>query len=70
MLYNFARRYDEYAGEDYDGSSCRGALKGWFNHGVCLQSDWPFDDKDSQQPRYGYASRASATTWGCITAST
>lgn len=39
MFYNFARRYDEYAGEDYDGSSCRGALKGWFNHGVCLESD-------------------------------
>ena len=30
MLYNFARRYDDYAGEDYNGSSCRGALKGWF----------------------------------------
>ena len=64
MLYNFARRYDEYAGDDYEGSSCRGALKGWFNHGVCLQTDWPYNDKASQQPRYGYASRASATTLG------
>ena len=64
MFYNFARRYDEYAGEDYDGSSCRGALKGWFNHGVCLWSDWPYDDANSQQPRYGYARRASATTLG------
>ena len=36
MFYNFACRYDEYAGEDYDGSSCRGALKGWFNNGVCI----------------------------------
>ena len=42
MLYNFARRYDEYDGEDYDGSSCRGALKGWFNNGVCLEEDWPY----------------------------
>ncbi len=63
MLYNFARRYDEYAGEDYDGSSCRGALKGWFNHGVCLESDWPYSAAQTQ-PRYGYAARASATTLG------
>ncbi len=63
MLYNFARRYDEYAGEDYDGSSCRGALKGWFNHGVCLESDWPYNAA-SQQPKYGYARRANAITLG------
>ena len=62
MLYNFARRYDEYAGEDYEGSSCRGALKGWFNHGVCLESDWPYGG--DAQPRYGYAQRANATTLG------
>ena len=63
MLYNFARRYDEYAGEDYEGSSCRGALKGWFNHGVCLDSDWPYAT-GSPQPRYGFAGRASAHTVG------
>ncbi len=63
MLYNFARRYDEYAGEDYDGSSCRGALKGWFNHGVCLEADWPYSGSQTQ-PRYGYAARATATTLG------
>jgi len=28
MLYHLARFYDEWPGEDYDGSSCRGALKG------------------------------------------
>ena len=64
MLYNFARRYDEYAGENYDGSSCRGAIKGWFNHGVCLESDWPYDDKAALQPRYGYATRACRNTLG------
>jgi hypothetical protein len=63
MLYNFARRYDEYAGEDYDGSSCRGALKGWFNHGVCLEPDWPYGD-ESIRPRYGYAQRAAQQTLG------
>lgn len=64
MLYNFARRYDEYAGEDYDGSSCRGALKGWFNHGVCLEADWPYTDDPTTRPRYGYAQRASQQTLG------
>lgn len=65
MFYNFARRYDEYAGDDYDGSSCRGALKGWFNHGVCLESDWPYSaSAQQQQPKYGYAKRASSNTLG------
>jgi peptidoglycan hydrolase-like protein with peptidoglycan-binding domain len=63
MLYHFARRYDEYAGEDYDGSSCRGALKGWFNHGVCLEDDWPYADPQAQ-PRYGYVQRAAQNTLG------
>ncbi|MFZ2989324.1 C1 family peptidase [Ideonella sp.] len=63
MLYNFARRYDEYAGEDYEGSSCRGALKGWFNHGVCLEPDWPYEDA-AARPRYGYAKRAAQHTLG------
>jgi predicted chitinase len=64
MLYNFARRYDEYAGDDYDGSSCRGALKGWFYHGVCLEEDWPYQAEDSQPPSFGYADRATANTLG------
>ncbi len=64
MLYNFARRYDEYAGEDYDGSSCRGALKGWFHHGVCMESDWPYSSQDTAPPKYGYATRATNHTLG------
>ena len=64
MFYNFARRYDEYAGEDYDGSSCRGALKGWFNNGVCMEGDWPFSDTQLLQPKYGYAQRAADNTLG------
>ncbi len=39
MLYHQARRFDRWAGEDYEGSSCRGAIKGgWKNSGVCLES--------------------------------
>lgn len=64
MLYNYARRYDEYAGEEYEGSSCRGALKGWFYHGVCLEDDWPYKEADVCPPKFGYAKRATANTLG------
>lgn len=60
MLYSMARRYDEFTGSIKDeGSSARGALKGWFKHGACrlqlfnglemptatdtLEDDWWFD---------------------------
>ncbi len=42
MLYQLARMYDEWPGEDYEGSSCRGALKGWHRHGVCREELWPY----------------------------
>src|SRR5262245_37381127 len=35
MLYELAKRYDEWPGENYSGSSARGAMKGWHKHGVC-----------------------------------
>jgi hypothetical protein len=41
MLYEMAKRYDEWRGENYDGSSARGAMKGWHNHGVCTEKLWP-----------------------------
>ncbi len=40
MLYEMARCYDEWPGEKYDGSSARGAMKGWARHGVCEQAQW------------------------------
>jgi hypothetical protein len=40
MLYRLARRYDEWPGEKYDGSSARGAMKGWHKHGVCASDTW------------------------------
>ena len=42
MLYELARHYDEWPGERYEGSSCRGALKGWHKHGVCAETVWPY----------------------------
>jgi hypothetical protein len=40
MLYEMARRYDEWPGENYEGSSARGAMKGWTAHGVCSRASW------------------------------
>lgn len=44
MFYRNARVYDEWEGEDYEGSSCRGAMKGWYKLGVCEESNWPKTD--------------------------
>src|SRR6476469_1474217 len=41
MLYALARRYDDYQGDADVGSSLRGALMGWYYHGVLPDSDWP-----------------------------
>ena len=42
MLYSMARRYDEFPGQPGvdSGSSLRGAMKGWYKHGVCGASFW------------------------------
>lgn len=42
MLYEMARRYDEWPGESYSGSSARGAMKGWQKHGVCSEEEWKY----------------------------
>ena len=43
MIYSMARRYDEWneSGDEVDeGSSLRGALKGWSKHGACCARMW------------------------------
>ena len=42
MLYEMARRYDEWPGVNYSGSSARGAMKGWHKHGVCSEDTWKY----------------------------
>ena len=42
MLYEMAKRYDEWEGTDGSGSSCRGAIKGWYNMGVCDKELWDY----------------------------
>ncbi len=44
MLYEMAKKYDEWRGEKYEGSSCRGAIKGWYNMGVCRERHWKYED--------------------------
>lgn len=41
MLYTMARRHDEWPGDKYDGSSLRGALRGFYNNGACEHKYWP-----------------------------
>ena len=41
MLYRMARQHDEWPGENYSGSSARGAMKGWHKHGLCSAAAWP-----------------------------
>jgi hypothetical protein len=42
MFYEMAKRYDEWPGEDYAGTSARGGMKGWHKHGVCSERIWPY----------------------------
>jgi hypothetical protein len=46
MLYEMAKRYDEWRGENYDGSSIRGAMKGWHRHGVCRDEVWRYVENE------------------------
>ena len=55
MLYEMARRYDEWPGERYEGSSARGAMKGWHKHGVCSMTHWPKDDRQPERYRVRFA---------------
>jgi hypothetical protein len=68
MLYHMARLYDEWAGEDYEGSSCRGAMKGWHRHGVCTEGLWPYRNKKGRvafvQPDKGWEQDAAARPLG------
>lgn len=46
MLYEMAKINDEWPGEDYEGSSIRGALKGFYNNGACSDPVAPYEEGD------------------------
>jgi hypothetical protein len=69
MFYELARLYDEWPGQDYEGSSCRGALKGWHKHGICTFKLWPYPiDKDGngvfERPGAGWDEDATTRPLG------
>ncbi|MGA8262307.1 MAG: C1 family peptidase [Arenicellales bacterium] len=68
MLYHLARFYDEWPGEDYQGSSCRGAVKAWHKHGVCSEKMWPYRDRRGKaryvRPKTGWAEDAATRPLG------
>ncbi len=68
MLYHMAKLYDEWAGEDYEGSSNRGAMKGWHRHGVCTEALWPYRNKQGNvvfiSPAGGWEQDASERPLG------
>ncbi|WP_416193744.1 C1 family peptidase [Nitrobacter sp. TKz-YC01] len=43
MLYEMAKKNDEWSGSNYEGSSIRGAIKGLFRNGVCSEETAPDD---------------------------
>ena len=65
MLYEMAKKFDEWSGEDYSGSSCRGAIRGWHNTGVCSDKLAPYNVSDKDwQLTFDQAIDARKTTIG------
>ncbi len=67
MLFQNARLYDEWKGDDYDWSSCRGGMKGFHKHGVCTEAFWPNFAADGKSPgvaRSGWDEDAPLTPLG------
>lgn len=64
MLYEMAKRHDEWRGFRYEGSSCRGAIKGWYNMGVCSDKRWPYVPGDPQFLTVAAAKEARKNTLG------
>ena len=51
------------SGRDYEGSSCRGAIKGFHRHGVCGEKLWPYLKKPGR-PKDGWRDDAARTPLG------
>jgi hypothetical protein len=66
MLYELARRYDEWPGEDYEGSSARGAMKAWVRHGVCAERSWKASLHGAEHFTQKVSDEARATPGGAF----
>ncbi|NOD89461.1 MULTISPECIES: C1 family peptidase [unclassified Ruegeria] len=47
MLYEMAKINDPWPGEEYEGSTIRAALKGFYHNGVCSEEEAPYKDGDN-----------------------
>ncbi len=64
MLYEMAKRFDEWEGDDYSGSSCRGAIRGWYHNGICLEKNWKYFDNKPGRLTPARAKKAREMTVG------
>lgn len=51
MLYEMAKRYDEWKGGAYSGTSTRGAMKAWHHVGVACERTWSNESEDRELTR-------------------
>ena len=49
-IYEWAKREDEFPGEDYEGTTIRGIMKALQKHGICLEEFWPYVPGEKGQP--------------------
>ncbi|CAN7433502.1 MULTISPECIES: C1 family peptidase [unclassified Variovorax] len=62
-IYVLSKKYDEWPGENYEGSSLLGAVKAAKEEGVYLEKDWPYDQKTvpvGKKPAFKLKSYAQA----------
>jgi len=64
MIYEMARKFDEWDGDEYSGSSCRGAMRGWQNMGVCDDELWPYSVNDNSELTIQQSKNARQNTPG------
>ncbi|MEG3638576.1 C1 family peptidase [Magnetococcus sp. PR-3] len=54
MLYEEAKRNDAFPDDQgMEGSSARGAIKGWYRNGVCAEHYWPYKARQINPPKKG-----------------
>jgi len=59
-IYLAAKKYDEFPGEDHEGTSLTGALEAMEKVGAYLESDWPYSNKIKPEPGKTPAYRISS----------
>ncbi len=57
--YEKAKLHDEWEGADYEGSSIRGAVKGWAAEGISPEKSWPYKSNKPGEPKPDAATKAT-----------